>query len=234
MELKERLAFLESRLGHRIKDRALFAQALTHSSAKNRSTPSNERLEFLGDAVLGYVVSEYLYTNFPARQEGELSAIKSIIVSTKSLADRARQIGLEKVVVLGRGLKDRKGLPPSVLCNVIEAVIAALYLEGGIGLVRPFVERYIIKDKLSEIAEDRHEKNYKSILQDYTQATTCAIPSYRVIRELGPDHRKFFCVTVELDGRLYGPAWGSSKKEAEQMVARVALKALGILDAFER
>jgi ribonuclease-3 len=227
---EEICSHLEQVLGHRFRNPALAMQALTHSSAKDKELPCNERLEFLGDAVLGQVVSEFLFMKFPECEEGELSTMKSIIVSAKTLSARATELGLDRIVVLGRGLREKKALPSSILCNALEAVIAALYLDAGFDRARDFILR-IISTKLDEIVLDRHEKNYKSLLQDYAQRHLQSIPTYRVMKEVGPDHRKMFQVVVELDGRTHGPSWGANKKEAEQKAAKRALVVLGLLTA---
>ncbi len=228
----EILAHLEQVLGHRFIDPTLALQALTHSSAKEKDRPCNERLEFLGDSILGQVVSEFLFAKFPECEEGELSTMKSIIVSAKTLSARAEELQLDRVIVLGRGLREKKNLPKSILCNALEALIAALYLDAGFDVARAFVLR-IVNVKLDEILLDRHEKNYKSLLQDYAQRHLSAIPAYRVLREVGPDHRKMFQVVVELDGRTHGPSWGANKKEAEQKAARRALGTLGLISPTE-
>jgi ribonuclease-3 len=226
---QEVLDHLEARMGHRFRDGKLALQAMTHSSAKERDLPCNERLEFLGDAVLGHVISEHLFHDFPGYEEGELSTMKSIIVSAKTLSQRARELELEKVILLGRGLTEKKLLPRSILCNAFEALIAALYLDAGLEKAREFILKNL-RVKVDEILKDEHEKNYKSLLQDYAQRKTSQVPCYRVTREFGPDHKKMFEVVVELDGTPHGPALGANKKEAEQRAAKRALQDLGLLE----
>jgi ribonuclease-3 len=226
--VEEILRHLEERLHHRFLDARLAVQAMTHSSAKDKELPCNERLEFLGDAILGHVVSEHLYRNFPDYAEGDLSTMKSIIVSAKTLAEKARDLELEKIVILGRGLTEKKQLPRSILANVFEALIAALYLDAGLEIARNFILNHL-RVNVDQILKDEHEKNYKSLLQDYAQRNMSTIPSYRVTKETGPDHKKMFEVAVEVDHKDYGPAWGNSKKEAEQRAARLALVSLGLL-----
>ena len=226
----EILDHLEAKLGHRFARPELAVQAVTHSSARDKDHPCNERFEFLGDAILGHVVSEYLFRNFPQCEEGELSTMKSIIVSAKTLSARAADLELDKIVILGRGLAEKKALPRSILCNVFEAVVAALCLDGGFEVARAFVLSQV-EAKTDQIRKDEHEKNYKSLLQDHAQRTHSIVPTYKVQRETGPDHRKMFLVSVEIDDRTYGPAWGANKKEAEQRVARIALYDLGLIPA---
>ncbi|MBI4565472.1 MAG: ribonuclease III [Planctomycetes bacterium] len=225
--VQEILDHLERILGHRFTRPELAVQAVTHSSAKDKNLPCNERLEFLGDAILGQVVSEYLYQEFPEYAEGELSTMKSVIVSAKTLSDRALDLHLDRVLILGRGLSLKKSLPRSILCNMFEAVIAALYLDAGFEAARAFVLSQI-RATADEILKDKHEKNYKSLLQDYAQRTLSLVPVYRVMKEVGPDHRKQFQILVDLNSKSYGPAWGSNKKEAEQRAAQMALQVLGL------
>jgi len=224
----EILEHLEVRLGRKFVNPVFALQALTHSSAKDKDSPCNERLEFLGDAILGHVVSEHLYHNFPAYEEGDLSTLKSVIVSAPTLARKAQELGLDRVVILGRGLKEKRNLPRSILANSLEALIAAIYLDGGFEASRTFVLG-LLRGTVDEVLKDEHEKNYKSLLQDYAQRTRATIPAYRVMKEEGPDHKKMFQVVVELAGTQYDPAWGANKKEAEQRAAKKALQTLGLL-----
>lgn len=222
------LRHLQEKLGYAFRNSALAVQALTHSSAKEPDLPCNERLEFLGDSIIGQIVSEFLFERFPQCEEGDLSTMKSIIVSAKTLADIAEELGLDQIIILGRGLTEKRNLPRSILCNAFEALVASLYLDGGIDGVRRFVlDR--IRPKIDEILQDQHEKNYKSLLQNYAQKNLATIPSYRVLKEMGPDHKKMFQVVVSLDSKTFGPAWGANKKDAEQQAAKQALEALGVV-----
>ena len=225
---QEILAHLEQKLGYRFKDAKLAVQALTHSSAKEKDLPCNERLEFLGDAILGQVISEHLFHHFPDYEEGDLSTMKSIIVSARTLSEKARDLELERIIILGRGLTEKRQLPASILCNAFEAVVAGLYLDGGMDAARGFILD-TLKMKVDEILKDEHEKNYKSLLQDFAQRRANTIPVYKVLKEVGPDHKKMFQVVVELASTQYGPAWGANKKEAEQRAAKLALESLGLL-----
>jgi len=225
---RERLEALERAIGYNFRSRRLLVQALTHSSARDRDHDCNERLEFLGDAVLGLTMSNYLYQHFPDFEEGDLSTIKSYVVSAASLAARARELGLDPLIVLGKGLNARRPIPRSILCNIFEALIAAIYLDGSLAEAQTFILRHL-EPTVEQVLKNEHEKNYKSMLQDHAQKQWTVIPSYQVRRELGPDHGKFFEVTAEVKGRIFGPAWGKSKKEAEQRAARAALLSLGLL-----
>jgi ribonuclease-3 len=167
---------------------------------------------------------------FPDYEEGELSTMKSVIVSAKSLSARADEMELDKIIILGRGLREKRNLPRSILADAVEAIIAALYLDAGFDVARAFILK-IVGAQLNEILLDRHEKNYKSLLQDYAQRHLATIPAYRVTKEVGPDHKKMFQVVVELGGRTHGPSWGANKKEAEQRAARHALTVLGLIAA---
>lgn len=215
-------------LRHEFKNQDLIVEALTHSSAKELGLPCNERLEFLGDAILGHIVSEYLFKKFPHHEEGDLSVIKSVLVSSKFLSRAAKKLKFDELILTGKGISDHK-LPASILANTFEAVIAALYLDAGFEKAREFVMSNLINDAIKDILQNQYERNYKSILQDYAQKHALALPTYKVTREAGPDHRKRFQVVVEVNGHEYGPTWGYSKKEAEQKAARYALVMLGVL-----
>jgi len=155
---EEILAHLEAKLQHRFKDTRLAVQALTHSSAKDKDLPCNERLEFLGDAILGQVISEHLFHHFPGYEEGDLSTMKSIIVSAKTLSEKARELELDRIIILGRGLTEKRQLPRSILCNAFEAIIAALYIDGGMEAARTFILG-ILRVTVDSILKDEHEKN---------------------------------------------------------------------------
>ena len=226
----EMLAELETRLHYAFKDRGLLRTALTHSSAKEeQGGVCNERMEFLGDAFVGLTVSEYLFERFPDLAEGTLSMMKSVLVSSKTLTVAAEEMKLDRFIVVGKGLARRKQLPASLLCNTFEAIIAAMYLDGGSSRAREMI-LFLIRPRVEEIVRDEHEKNYKSILQYHAQKTTASVPEYRVVNESGPDHKKQFEIEVTVAGRTFGPAWGPNKKEAEQEAAKRALDQLGLLN----
>jgi ribonuclease-3 len=182
-------------------------------------------LEFLGDSILGLTVSEFLYNFLENCDEGELTQIKSVVVSTSILAAESRRLGLDRFYCVGKGVGRRNELPVSLLANVFEAVVAAIYLEGGLEAARRFVVRNLFHQILA-VCDDRHTKNYKSLLQQYVQKQIGVTPAYRVVRESGPDHRKSFEVTALVGQERYGRGTGRSKKEAEQAAARQALHAL--------
>jgi ribonuclease-3 len=215
----------EARIGYRFRDLRLLVQALTHSSIKTLDNPSNERLEFLGDSVLGLVMTEFLYNFFQDCDEGELTQIKSVVVSTAVLAGESERLGLGDVYNVGKGVTRRQRLSPALLANVFEAVVAAIYKDGGLEEARRFVLRNIYHQVLA-VSADRHEKNYKSLLQQWAQKELNVMPTYRVVSEKGPDHLKFFEVVAMVGDRKYGVGRGRAKKEAEQVAARETLKLL--------
>jgi len=217
----ERIADLEVLLGHVFRDKDLLLNALSHSSVKTEDRPSNERLEFLGDSVLGLIVSDALYRRFPEDDEGSLTRIKSHAVSRATLQRIAAAMGLDRFILVGKGVMKRE-IPASLLGNLFEAMIGAIYLDSGLAAARKFTLRHL-DVIVEEIVQDRAERNYKSILQHYCQREHGGVPTYRLIRESGPAHHRVFEVVVLLHGREYGRARAPSKKEAEQGAARAAL-----------
>ncbi len=221
---EEILEQLESRLGIRFKDRAKFLQALTHrSAAAEGSLGSNERLEFLGDAVVGLVVGEYLFETFPSYSEGDLAKSKSYIVSESALADAAQSLGLEAFVRLSAGEASTGGRRRrSILADVFEALIAAVYLDSGIRSARRVV-RTALRDAIAASATEEHRRDYKSALQERTQARERLTPVYHIVSEEGSDHDKTFQAQAIVGDLVIGEGQGKSKKEAEQAAALTAL-----------
>jgi ribonuclease III len=222
-------AALEERLGHTFADHALCEAALTHKSWLNEAVGTartdNERLEFLGDAVLALVVSDLLMKRFPDRSEGELSKARAVIVSEVGLSKTAQGMGLGQWIFLGRGEDQAGGRgKASILSDALEALMGAVYLDGGLAAARAVAER-LFADGLRD-AESQTRHDYKSRLQERSQALLQATPQYRVVGQEGPDHDKRFSVTISLAGREYGRAVGRSKKEAEQSAAALALEIL--------
>ena len=220
---------IESSLGHRFQMPDLLTQALVHSSARAETGWTNERMEFLGDAVAGLVVSEFLFREYPDLEEGDMSAIKSVVVSAPVFAGVARSLGLESHVRVGKGIVSRGAIPESVLGNAFEALLAAVYLDGGLEEARQ-VALTLLRPKILEVREDRHEKNYKSLLQQRAQREWAELPDYRVVGETGPHHEKTFEAVVCLRGTEYGTGRGRSKKDAEQQAAKQALQALHVAE----
>jgi len=216
-------------LGLAFHDQELLERALTHSSNTDDRLHSNERLEFLGDAVLGLVVSRRLFDLYPDLLEGELTKIKSAAVSRQTCAILANQLGLTDLLQLGKGMRQTRVLPQSLAAAVFESIIAAIYLDAGIERVESFLAPLI--DPLIERAADSgHHENFKSVLQQHAQQSTGETPQYRILDEKGPDHSKCFKVAVEFAGRRYPAAWGPSKKQAEQQAALNALTELGLVE----
>lgn len=218
----ERLAACEAALDYRFRDRALLRQALTHASAARTRLESNERLEFLGDALLGAIVCEQLFELFPASDEGELTRIKSVVVSRAGCARLTRRLDLQQFLVTGKGIVTQHRVPGSILAAVFEALVAAIYLDGGYEATREFVLREA-RDEIAHAAASAIGVNYKSLLQQYAQRVAGETPGYAVLDEQGPDHSKCFKVSAAIGVRAFAPAWGPSKKEAEQRAAQNAL-----------
>lgn len=222
------------RLGVRIGDLRLLNQALMHRSyihdADMSRGESNERMEFLGDAVLGLIVNEHLYSRFARRQEGRLTKIKSLIVSEAILSRTAEELELGRFVLLSENERSSGGgQRASILADAFEAVIGAIYLDSGLAAARRFIDRHLLSiiDELLEIDE---YKNYKSIVQEYAQKKFGSRPRYRVVSAKGPEHERTFFVELKLGGRSLGRGEGKNKKEAEQMAARSALGKLGLVE----
>lgn len=221
----EATAQAERIVGYRFSQPGLLLTALTHSSVANSRVESNERLEFLGDSVLGMVVCGELYDRFCSWLEGDLTKVKSIVVSRRVCAEIADKIGLTGLLILGNGVGVKHDLPTSLRAAVYEAVIGAIYLDGGLEPAREFI-RSTVSSYLDRLADSQTHENYKSALQQYAQRHMCATPIYESLDEQGPDHSKCFEVCVVLGNERFPSAWGPSKKEAEQAAARKALEAL--------
>lgn len=222
----------EDLIGYRFNDESLLSEAMTHASIADRRHDSNERMEFLGDAVLGFVVCEYLYRSYPELLEGEMTKIKSSVVSRRTCAQVSEAIELAEQLNLGKGMADRGELPSSVNAAALEAIIAAVYLDGGMDPARDFILRHFVPI-IEQTAESAHQDNYKSLLQQHAQQESIGHPQYVLLDEKGPDHAKCFEVCVEIDHQRYPSAWANSKKEAEQKAAEHALLELGVMDVME-
>jgi ribonuclease-3 len=226
MDIAQREA-LQAKLGRIFSRPELLDLALTHASVGTTKTANNERLEFLGDAVLGLVVCEQIFDRFPDLLEGEMTKIKSTVVSRHTCAIIAREMGLEKTLILGKGMRGE--LPSSLAAAALEAVIGAIFLDGGYDAARAFL-RPIMSKLIDDAASSGHQQNFKSVLQQHAQQTQGTTPSYKILAEEGPDHAKCFQICVELAGKRFGASWGNSKKKAEQDAAMNALRELGILE----
>jgi ribonuclease III len=219
----------EATIGYSFQDASLLMRALTHASVAEQRLDSNERMEFLGDSVLGLIVSERIYHRYPDLLEGEMTKIKSTAVSRQTCAQIARGLGLQELLVLGKGMQGSEAIPQSLAAAVLESIIAAVYLDGGYKAVEAFIGPHV--DPLIERAyASGHQENFKSVLQQHAQQTEQDTPLYRVLDEKGPDHAKCFKVCAEMSGRRFNPCWGPSKKQAEQMAALAALVELGLVE----
>ncbi len=228
----DQLRDAERLLGHAFEDRELLRQALTHASLVDSRLQSNERLEFLGDAVLGMVVVDWLFDQYEDLLEGDMTKIKSNVVSRRTCADIADEMGLGELLQLGKGMSTRGALPGSVLAAVYESLIGALYLDGGLEVVRRFILKGL-DGRIDRAARSGHQHNFKSVLQQTAQKVMGQVPQYVVLDEQGPDHAKCFEVCVEIGARRFSSCWGPSKKQAEQEAALIALLELGFADRQE-
>ena len=219
---------LEAAIGYRFENITLLQNALTHSSYANErwhnSLMSNERLEFLGDSILGMVVAEYLYRTFPDRPEGELTRMRADMVCEQTLASVAGRIDLGRHLLLGNGEEQGGGRSRnSILADAVESVIAATFLDGGMAAARKFIQQFI----LVEVPVTKlHNADYKTQLQELVQQKKNQVLSYALVGQSGPDHDKKFDVEVSLNGSVVGSGSGSSKKRAEQDAARAAIEKL--------
>ena len=218
----ELLQECEATLGYQFQDRELLKTCLTHASGAIHRLHSNERLEFLGDAIMGAVVCEMLYHRFPEEAEGELTRIKSIVVSRSTCAKVSEELHLPQFLLLGKGLSVNDKVPLSVAAAVFESIVAGLYIDGGLEPARQLLER-MLGPEIDHAAEIEHGKNYKSLLQQFSQKVFGATPVYRLLDEKGPDHSKCFHVSAAIGEEFYPPAWGANKKAAEQRAAHNAL-----------
>ena len=221
---------LQKRLNYTFKDISLLQNALAHSSYANEQkgrVASNERLEFLGDSVLSIIVSDYIFGNFPALPEGQLTRIRASLVCEKTLCSFSKKLGLNEYIMLGKGEKACGGSDrPSILADAFEAVLAAIYIDGGMVPAKEHVLRFI-KGELEHLGNDS-VKDYKTELQEIIQRNPEERLSYVLTGESGPDHDKSFTVEVHLNSNVIGKGTGHSKKNAEQAAAKQALKLMGI------
>ncbi|MCD6517487.1 MAG: ribonuclease III [Candidatus Aminicenantes bacterium] len=228
MDLK--LDRLEKKIGYTFINKDLLAQSLTHSSyayEHQKEIKDNEILEFLGDSVLGFILCDFLYKNFQGLSEGELSKLKSAAASTNTLSLFAREIKLDKKMMLGRGEKKSGGRnKKTILAGMFEALVAALYLDGGINAAKGLLEKQFL-DFFKKIDMDHFLiNNYKSALQEHLQKENLPPPTYKTVRTKGPEHNKRFTIEVFSNKQRLGKATGLSKKEAEQKAAQKAIKTL--------
>ena len=226
---EEILRQIEQIIGYEFSDKNLLVKAFTHSSAVDNRLMSNERLEFLGDSILAVVVCQALFENFTNYLEGDLTKIKSKLVSRETCAQISGQLGLQKYLKVGKGMVSNRALSGSLAAGVLETIIAAIHIDGGFEAARDFILR-IYGSLIEQSDAEQDHGNFKSLLQQYSQEHFNATPSYLLLDEKGPDHNKCFELEVTISDRHFPSAWGSNKKEAEQKAASNALVELGVLE----
>ncbi|MCL6448421.1 MAG: ribonuclease III [Armatimonadetes bacterium] len=232
MKVEQNMAALQERLGFAWHDESLFRLALTHGSfnyeQRRPEIESNQRLEFLGDAVLELIVSTYLYRTFPHYTEGELTRLRAALVCEPSLVRVARELNLGQCLLMGRGEEHSGGRErPSILADAVEALLGAVYLDQGLEQAGNFILPYLVP-VLNDVLEGRLTRDYKTELQEILQQNASDPVTYVIIKEKGPDHEKIFTAAAVYQGREIGRGVGHSKKEAEQQAARLALINLGL------
>ncbi len=225
LQVNATLEKLEQRIGYKFTDKNLLMAALTHASGTEHRLASNERLEFLGDAILGAVVCELLFRQYPEYLEGDLTKIKSIVVSRQTCTKISQILGMQEFLILGKGMTTHPTVPPSLLADVFESLVAAIYLDGGPEAVKTFIVEHI-GPEIELAAGGETGYNYKSLLQQLAQREHGTTPTYQLLDEKGPDHSKCFKIAAQVGDARYQPAWGRNKKEAEQRAARNALSQL--------
>jgi len=228
-ERKKELLLFEKLSGIRFRKIEFLNLAFSHRSFANEQLDhinNNEKLEFLGDSVLGLIISEYLYTELQDMAEGDFARIKSFVVSEESLAEVAKRIRIDNYILIGKGEEYSGGRSKkAILADCLEAVIGAYYLDSGYKPVKNFVRRYLVPE-INKVLQNRHKKDYKTLLQEFVQKSYKTYPKYTVVNRTGPDHNRMFWINVVIDGTEYGPGKGRNKKEAEQEAAGIAYKEL--------
>jgi ribonuclease III len=228
-ERKKELQLFEKHARIRFRRLEFLNQAFTHRSFAHEAGENgenNERLEFLGDSVLGLVVAEYVYATLPDQPEGELARIKSFVVSEASLSEIARGLRVDNFILIGKGEEYSGGRSKkTILADCLEAIIGAYYLDSGFPAAQRFVQTMLIPE-INKVLENRHAKDYKTLLQEWVQKRNKTYPKYRVVQKTGPDHDKTFWIEVHVGDRSFGAGKGKNKKEAEQEAARLAWESM--------
>ncbi|MFO0968233.1 MAG: ribonuclease III [Gemmataceae bacterium] len=219
---QEILEECQEALGYRFRQVEMLRSALTHTSGADTRLGSNERLEFLGDSVLGLVVCEQLYVNFPTLDEGEMTKIKSAVVSRRTCAAISKQLDLGDYLFLGKGMHLHAAVPANLLADVFESLVGAIYLDGGLEPAKAFILKHM-QPEIEAVVEGEHAGNFKSLLQQVAQREFNATPQYHLLDEKGPDHSKCFKIAAVIGRHHFPAAWGRNKKEAEQKAAMNAL-----------
>jgi ribonuclease-3 len=218
----EELARCQRQLGYVFREVQLLDDALRHASGVSHRLASNERMEFLGDSILGFVVCERIYQIYPDYLEGDLTKIKSVVVSRDTCARVSERLGLQDFLVLGKGMAADPSIPRSVVAAALESLIAAIYLDGGIEAAKTFILGFI-DEEIEQTVSGESGGNYKSQLQQFAQREHGQTPIYQLLDEKGPDHSKCFKISAQVANELFPPAWGRSKKESEQRAAHNAM-----------
>jgi ribonuclease-3 len=234
-ERKKALAAFQRSAKIRFKNLELLDLAFVHRSVSNESgsRPNNERLEFLGDSVLGLVTAALLYESMSGKNEGELAKIKSVVVSEDILSGIARELQIDKLLVLGHGEECTGGrTKKALLADALEALFGAVYLDCGYKTASAFISR-LLKPEIARVVEKRFINDYKSLLQEECQKRFKVYPAYKLLKRSGPEHERFFWIEVAINGKTYGPGMGTNKKSAEQEAAKTACKSLEITAGAE-
>jgi len=228
-ERKKELQLFEKHAGIRFRKLDFLNLAFSHRSFSNETTgniDNNEKLEFLGDSVLGVVVSDYLFRIMPERPEGELARIKSFVVSEESLAGIAKTIKVDNYILIGKGEEYSGGRSKkAILADCLEAIFGAYYLDSGFKNAQNFILKYMIPE-VNKVLENKHRKDYKTLLQELVQKKYKSYPKYSLVKKTGPDHDRTFWIEVKVKNESYGPGQGKNKKEAEQRAAGLAFESL--------
>lgn len=228
-ERKQELQLFEKQAGIRFKKLELLNLAFCHRSYANErhnDIDNNEKLEFLGDSVLGLVVAEYLFTTLTDKAEGDLAKIKSFVVSEDSLAAISRDLRVDNFILIGKGEEFSGGRSKkALLADALEAIIGAYFLDSGFRASRRFILRYLVPE-INKVLENRHRKDYKTLLQEFVQKNFKTYPKYVLVKKTGPDHSKTFWIEVRVNDHTYGPGQGKNKKQAEQEAAKIAYESL--------
>lgn len=215
----------EEVLGYRFNQRKTLSEAITHASVADSRLRSYERLEFLGDSILGFIVCEYLFENYPDWLEGELTQVKSNVVSRETCAQIGRELCIESCLIVGKGVGSKGRVPKSLLANAFESIVAAIYLDGGMAAIKEFLLPLVIP-KVDDAVNGDFASNYKAELQQYSQKRYGVPPVYELLGSKGPDHEKWFKISARVNKKSFVPSWGKNKKQAEQRAAANALAAI--------
>ncbi len=228
-ERKKELQLFEKHAKIRFRNIEFLNLAFCHRSFANESSENienNEKLEFLGDSVLGLVVSDHLFRILPDKVEGDLARVKSYVVSEDSLEGIAKLLKVDNYILIGKGEEYSGGRSKkALLADALEAIIGAYYLDSGFKSAKEFILTYLIPE-INKVLENKHKKDYKTLLQEYVQKKYKSYPKYNLVKKTGPDHNRIFWIEVVVKGKSYGPAEGKNKKEAEQNAAAIAFKAI--------